>query len=71
MKSFRRCSNNRDMVAQLVLVPSLIEGSVHCPLLLYRSQSRRVAVAKRVLQVLVCWCTDLSSGATVPSAEGF
>lgn len=71
MKYFRRCSNNRDIVAQLILVPSLIEGSLHCPLLLYRSQSRCVAVAKRLLQVLVCWCTDLPSGATVLSAEGF
>lgn len=71
IKSFRRCNNNREMVAQLVLVPSLIAGSLHCPFLLHRSQSRCVPVAKHVLQVLVSWCTHLSSGATVPSAEGF
>lgn len=44
MKSFRRCSNNREMVAQLVLVPPLTEGSLHCPFLLYRSWYRCVAV---------------------------
>lgn len=39
IKYFRRCSNTRGMVAQLVLVPSLIEGSLHCPLLLQKQVS--------------------------------